>query len=58
MSTKIRCRDCGKLFGELTGPASAEATPVACQVTETDLLFTVKCPRCGKFSFVKIELNK
>lgn len=57
MSTKVRCRDCGKLFGELTGPASLEVSPVACQVTKSELLFTVKCPRCGKFNFIKIGRN-
>lgn len=58
MSTKVRCRECGKLLGELSGKNMIEVQPVACQVTSSDLVYTVKCPRCGKFNYIKIGLNE
>lgn len=57
MSSKIRCHHCGKLLGELNGGTSFDVQPVACQVTQSDLLFTIKCPRCGNFNFIKITRN-
>ena len=56
MSTKVRCESCGKLIGELSGTAF-DIQPVACQASAQDLLFTTKCPRCGKFNFIKIARN-
>ena len=57
MSTKVRCQSCGKMLGELSGKPDFDVQPVACQATSRDLLFTIKCPRCGKFNFIKIGLN-
>ena len=56
MSTKVRCESCGKLIGELSG-TSFDIQPVAVQATAKDLLFTTKCPRCGKFNHIKITRN-
>jgi phage FluMu protein Com len=57
MSAKVRCKSCGKLLGELSGDPVFDIQPVACQATSTDLIFTIKCPRCGKFNFIKIRPN-
>ena len=56
MSTGARCHHCAKLLGTTDEVNKLEVSPVACQAQKGELVFTIKCPRCGKLSFIKFHI--
>ena len=53
MSSEARCYQCDKLLGATDSEVRCIVFPMAVQATENQLLFTIKCPRCGKHNYIK-----
>ena len=55
MSTEARCRHCGKLLGTLDQPTALTVHTESVSADKDALIFTVKCPRCGKTNHIKFD---
>ena len=53
MSSEVRCYQCDKLLGNTESATRCIVFPMAVQAKEEQLLFTIKCPRCGKHNHIK-----
>lgn len=56
MSTEARCHQCGKMLGTTDDCNSLEVSPIASRAQKGELVFTVKCRRCGKLSHIKFHI--
>ena len=52
MSTEARCRFCSKLLGTLDTPTELTVSLQAATADAGTVVFTVKCPRCGKTNHI------
>ena len=54
MNTEVRCYKCSRQLGTTdSDDFKAIVFPMAVQAAEGQLLFTIKCPRCGSHNHVK-----
>lgn len=56
MNTGARCHHCAKLLGTADGTNHLEVFATACQAQPGEIVFAIKCPRCGKISFIKFYI--
>ena len=54
MNTEVRCYKCSRQLGTTdSDDFKAIVFPMAVQAAEGQLLFTIKCPRCGSHNHIK-----
>lgn len=58
MSTEVRCEKCERKLGEALNGVAQPGTLLAACCGPGEILFEIKCPRCGKINRVRFRPNE
>ena len=58
MSTEVTCYSCHETLGTADDGIQPVVFPMAVNVEPHQMMFTIKCPKCGKANHIKLLRNE